>query len=97
LKHPSIVGVHEVGREGGTIYIVSDFVEGVNLAEWLTGTQPTPREAAELCAKLAAALHHAHDAGVVHRDLKPSNIMMDISGDGNSRDFHQRLLRTQFE
>ncbi|MDA1050585.1 MAG: serine/threonine-protein kinase [Planctomycetota bacterium] len=87
LKHPNIVGVHEVGRENDTIYIVSDFVEGVDLAEWLTGIQPTPREAAELCAKIADALHHAHDAGVIHRDLKPSNIMMDRDGEPHIMDF----------
>ena len=35
LKHPHIVGVHEVGREEETLYIVSDFIEGANLKEWL--------------------------------------------------------------
>jgi serine/threonine protein kinase len=36
LKHPNVVAVHEVGREGDPIYIVSDFVEGANLREWLS-------------------------------------------------------------
>jgi WD40 repeat protein/tRNA A-37 threonylcarbamoyl transferase component Bud32 len=82
LKHPNIVSVHEVGREGDTLYIVSDFVRGVTLSDWLTAHRPTIREAAELCVKIADALHHAHEAGVIHRDLKPSNIMMD---DGEPR------------
>ena len=77
LAHPNIVSVHEVGRDGDSIYIVSDFVRGVTLADWLTGQQPSGREAAELCAKMADALHHAHEKGVVHRDLKPANIMLD--------------------
>ena len=46
LRHPNIVSVHEVGREGETIYIVSDYIEGCNLKEWLTGQKLTPREAA---------------------------------------------------
>ena len=77
LKHPNIVSVHEVGREGDSVYIVSDFVHGVTLADWQSRQQPTGREAAELCATIADALHHAHERGVVHRDLKPANIMLD--------------------
>jgi WD40 repeat protein/tRNA A-37 threonylcarbamoyl transferase component Bud32 len=87
LRHPGIVSVHEVGRDGETVYIVSDFVEGVTLADWLTAKRPPPREAAELCATIAAALHHAHESGVVHRDLKPSNIMLDPAGRPHLMDF----------
>jgi serine/threonine protein kinase len=87
LKHPSIVSVHEVGRDGDSIYIVSDFVRGVTLGDWLTGQKLTSREAAELCAKIADALHHAHQQGVVHRDLKPANIMMDFDGKPHLMDF----------
>ena len=46
-----------------------------------------PREAAELCAKIADALHAAHEAGVVHRDLKPANIMMSMDGEPHIMDF----------
>ena len=77
LNHPSIAGVHEVGRESDTVYIVTDFIDGANLSEWLTGQRLTARESAEMVIKIAEALHHAHQAGVVHRDLKPSNIMLD--------------------
>jgi serine/threonine protein kinase/WD40 repeat protein len=87
LRHPNIVNVHEVGREGHTIYIVSDFVQGATLADWLTAQQPSPREAAELCRKIALALQHAHEARVIHRDLKPSNIMMDLDGEPHLMDF----------
>ncbi len=53
LRHPNIVGVHEVGRDGETIFIVSDLVRGVSLDDWLTGHQTNSREAAELCIKIA--------------------------------------------
>jgi serine/threonine protein kinase len=76
LRHPNIVGVHEVGRDGDTVFIVTDLVRGVTLDDWLTAKQPTFRDVAALCAKIADALHHAHEAGVIHRDLKPRNILM---------------------
>ncbi len=87
LRHPNIVTVHEVGREGDNVYIVSDFVRGVPLSDWLTGQQVTARETAELCVKIADGLHHAHEAGVIHRDLKPSNIMIDAQMEPHIMDF----------
>ena len=45
------------------------------------------REAAELVVKIAEALDHAHEAGVVHRDLKPGNIMIDLAGEPHVIDF----------
>jgi serine/threonine protein kinase len=81
------VAVHEVGLEDGGIFIVSDFVQGVTLADWLTAHQVAPRNAAELCVIVAAALEHAHQAGLVHRDLKPSNIMLDERGQPHLMDF----------
>jgi ribosomal protein S27E len=87
LEHPGIVSVHEVGLEDDLVYIVSDFVEGLSLADWLTGQKFTYREAAELCAKIADALHFAHEKGITHRDLKPSNIMLDAAGQPHLMDF----------
>ncbi len=87
LRHPNIVSVHEVGRDRDSVYIVSDFVRGVTLADWLTGQLPTSREAAELCGRIADALEHAHNKGVIHRDLKPANIMMDGDGQPHLMDF----------
>ena len=87
LQHPGIVTVYEVGREGETLYIVSEFVEGLSLADWLTAKRPNYRESAELCVKIAEALHHAHENGVIHRDLKPSNVMLDRSGEPHVMDF----------
>jgi serine/threonine-protein kinase len=87
LRHPSIVPVHEVGEHAGTPYIVSDFVSGMTLSDWLTARTPTVREAAALVADCADALQYAHEQGVIHRDVKPSNIMLDERGRPHVMDF----------
>src|SRR6478672_85829 len=87
LHHPGIASVHEVGREDDTLYIVTDFIDGANLNEWLSGKRLDNLEAAALVRKIAEALHHAHEAGVIHRDVKPSNIMLDRNGEPYVIDF----------
>ncbi|WP_435018625.1 protein kinase domain-containing protein [Tundrisphaera sp. TA3] len=84
LRHPAIVGVYDVGRDGdGTAFIVLEYVEGVTLAALLKEGRVDPVRLAGLVARIAEAVHLAHKAGMVHRDLKPSNIM--IGGDGEPR------------
>ena len=89
LHHPNIVTVFEVGQDGDLVYIVSEFIEGQTLDKWLEaqGRRLTDREAAQLCVKIAQALHYAHERGVIHRDLKPSNIMLDAAGQPHLLDF----------
>ncbi len=77
LRHPNIVTVYEIGRDQDDIFIVSDFVQGMTLADFLKDHVFTADEAVQLCVTLATTLDHAHQAGVVHRDLKPANIMLD--------------------
>ncbi len=77
LRHPSIVSVHEVGTSDNVPFLVSDFVEGITLADWLSAHRPTFAQAAELVAQVAEALQYAHERGVIHRDIKPSNIMLE--------------------
>ena len=87
LNHPGIVRVLEVGREDGRAYIVTEYVDGPNLDDWLAIHPVGPREAARLCIKIAEALEYAHQAGIVHRDLKPSNILVGSNGDPYLVDF----------
>ncbi len=86
LNHPGIVPVYEVGYSANLPYIVTEYVDGVTLADHLTGRRVEFRDAAELLAAVAEALDHAHSKGVVHRDLKPSNIMLETVGSSTSLD-----------
>ncbi len=77
LRHPLIVPIFEVGKENGFPYLVSEFIQGITLADHLTGSRIPLRESVALVAQIADALHYAHEKGVVHRDVKPSNIMLE--------------------
>ena len=76
LSHPGIVAVHDVGSDGGQVYIVSDFLDGPDLGHWLRDNRPAWPEAARIAAALADALAHAHARLIVHRDVKPANIIV---------------------
>ncbi len=76
LRHPGIVPVYEVGRAGVFPFMASEFVEGRTLAHAIASRRFGFRDAAEIVAQAAEALHHAHSQGVVHRDVKPSNLMI---------------------
>lgn len=76
LQHPHIVQIFDVGEYIGAPYLAMELVEGSSLAERLAAGPMPPREAAELIEKLARAVEHAHEHGVVHRDLKPANVLI---------------------
>ncbi len=87
LKHASIVAVYDVGQDEKVRYIVSEFIEGQSLTDFLKNKPLAPRAAADLCKQIADAVAHAHENGITHRDLKPSNILMDAEGQPHLLDF----------
>jgi Tol biopolymer transport system component len=80
LNHPHICTLFDVGREGGTDFLVMELVEGETLAQRLSkGALPTA-DVLRLGAQIADALDRAHRANIVHRDLKPGNVMLTKGG-----------------
>jgi eukaryotic-like serine/threonine-protein kinase len=87
LQHPNIVAIHDVGVHDGRHYFSMDYVEGQNLAQ-LVGQQPvSPAKAARYVETIAAAIHYAHERGILHRDLKPSNVLIDANDQPRITDF----------
>lgn len=92
LHHPNIVTIHDIGEQDGQHYYTMDYVPGENLAE-RARTQPfSPREAAEITAGVAAAIHYAHQHGVLHRDIKPANVLLTPDQQPRVLDFGLALL-----
>jgi eukaryotic-like serine/threonine-protein kinase len=88
LDHPHIVPVFDIGStEDCPCYVVSKYIDGTDLATRLKRSRLSIREAVELVATVAEALHHAHKQGLVHRDIKPGNILLDRSGKPFVADF----------
>jgi serine/threonine protein kinase len=87
LRHPNIVPVHDVGKDGGRCFIVSEWIEGENLADRIKDERLPQRQAVRVVAEVADALGHAHAHGYVHRDIKPANILLDGSGHAYLTDF----------
>ncbi len=87
LRHDSIVSVFEVGEHDQTPYLVTEYVSGSTLSDWLTSNKLTFSDAARLTLQIARALEQAHEKGVIHRDVKPNNIMLDESGTPLLMDF----------
>jgi tetratricopeptide (TPR) repeat protein len=80
LRHPNIVTLHDAGPWAGGTYLVYELLHGETLAARLAaGPLPKP-EARRILRAVAAALAHAHRAGVVHRDLKPENVFLEADG-----------------
>ncbi len=98
LDHPHIVPVYDVGSsEEFLCFAVSKYIDGTTLARRSRHHRYTYAQTAELIAKLAEALHYAHQQGLVHRDIKPGNILIDKHGTPFIADFGLALREEDFE
>jgi len=84
LNHPNILKFYEPEPKQTRPYIVMELLEGRTLAQLMNDVKPFPiDDALQIGAKIADALGHMHEKGVVHRDMKPQNVM--ICKDGTLR------------
>jgi len=88
LVHANIVQIHEVGCIDGIYFIAQEYVQGLNLRQWITRNGALDlRMALIIMWQVAAALAKAAEQGIVHRDIKPENIMFTRSGEVKVADF----------
>ncbi len=88
LIHANIVQIYEVGHEDELYYLAQEYVQGLNLRQWLERYgAPDLRQALSIMRQVAAALAKAGQRGIVHRDIKPENIMITRTGEVKVADF----------
>ncbi len=76
INYPHIIPIYAVGEYAGQPYYTMELVAGGGLDRRLAAGSIGVGEAARLVERLARALQHAHERGVIHRDLKPANILL---------------------
>ncbi len=87
LRHPNIVGIHEVGECDGQHFFSMEYIQGRSLDKLVREHPLPPRTAAKLVGTISEAMDYAHEEGVLHRDLKPSNVIVDESDEPLVMDF----------
>ncbi|TWT63514.1 serine/threonine protein kinase [Rubinisphaera italica] len=88
LNHINIVQVYTIGEADGYNYIAQEYVQGVNLREFIAKNGPPELSVSlHLMKQIASALQKAGEVGIVHRDIKPENIMISRKGIVKIADF----------
>jgi serine/threonine protein kinase len=81
LSHPNIVAAFDAGEHQGMHYLVTEYVDGKDLAATVKEHGPLGvREAVGCIVQAARGLEYAHRQGIVHRDIKPANLLLDKEG-----------------
>ncbi|ACG71471.1 serine/threonine protein kinase [Anaeromyxobacter sp. K] len=88
LRHEAIVAVHDLVEKDDQLYLVTDLVDGADLARVLAQGGALPADCvAVIGARLAEALDYVHWSGLLHRDVKPANVMISRLGEVKLMDF----------
>ena len=96
LQHENILHVIDFLKDGRSMFIIMEYVDGIDLYDLLERSPRLPPDiAAIITLQLARGLDYAHFRGIIHRDIKPANIMVSMQGDVKLMDFgiarHERF------
>jgi eukaryotic-like serine/threonine-protein kinase len=98
LSHPNVLALFGYGESDGTLFTVSELLEGETLRARLAAGSLSQRKAVEYAVQIAHGLAAAHERGIVHRDLKPENIFLTRDGQVKILDFGlARLTGSELE
>lgn len=84
LEHPHITRIYDQGvaGESGDVFVASEYLRGITLAERIRRVAPFSLSvAADLGAAIAEALDYAHRSGVIHGDLRPQDVLLSPEGE----------------
>lgn len=82
LHNNNVVKIYDHFEEAGNLYIVMEFVEGMNMEQFVSMYGAVQwQDAINYMLKILQTMQDVHEQGIVHRDIKPSNIMIRPNGD----------------
>lgn len=87
LSHPNIAITYEADREGGHLYVATEFVRGRSIRSLSAAGPMNPRRAVDLAVQLADAVAEAHAGGVTHGNLHADSVMVTPKGSAKILDF----------
>jgi serine/threonine protein kinase len=89
LRHPNIVGVHQVFEENSTAYMAIDYIKGRDVADILDEetTGLSVEDIVAITRKLLDAIRYIHNNDILHRDISPDNILINDKNDPVLIDF----------
>lgn len=88
ISHPNIVHMYDYFQDGGSSYIVMEYIDGYSLSELIRKYRKLPVYlAAYIALEIASGLKYAHSKEVIHRDIKPGNVLLSVSGEVKLTDF----------
>jgi eukaryotic-like serine/threonine-protein kinase len=77
LRSPHTVELYDFGvtEDGSSLYLVMEFLEGMDLESLVRAEGPLPQKRViHILRQVCESLEEAHAEGLVHRDIKPANI-----------------------
>ncbi len=89
LAHPNIITVYDFDRDGDSIYMTMECLEGESLDVLIRNNDSglAPQKALPIIQAMARALFYAHSKNIIHSDLKPENIFITKDGTVKVLDF----------
>jgi serine/threonine protein kinase len=91
LAHPNIVNVYDFDRDGSSIFMVMEILQGRSLAKFIREIAPSGgipfKEAWPIIKGLALALAYAHKKNIIHSDFKPGNVFITEDNEVKVLDF----------
>jgi len=106
VNNPHVAKAIEVNRKQNYLYLVSEYIEGISLNQWMIDNpKPSLESVRHIIEQIVKGVQAFHRQEMIHQDLRPNNIMIDNSGTvkiidfgstyiaGVSHNHHEQVLR----